>query len=91
MGFSNPGVPWSEVERRLSDRWDDVDPMARRARRADLPGDGGDSPAWSHHREAYEAPPELAGAAADPERRLGAVPYAELHCHSSFSFLDGAS
>ncbi len=91
MGFNNPGVPWSEVERRLSDRWDDVDPMARRARRADLPGDGGDSPAWSYHREAYQAPPELAGAAADPERRSGAVPYAELHCHSSFSFLDGAS
>ena len=22
---------------------------------------------------------------------LGAVPYAELHCHSNFSFLDGAS
>jgi error-prone DNA polymerase len=91
MGFNNPGVPWSEVERRLSDRWDDVDPMARRARRADHPGDGGDSPAWSHHREAYEAPPELAGAAAEPTRRSGAVPYAELHCHSSFSFLDGAS
>ena len=24
-------------------------------------------------------------------RRPGAVPYAELHCHSNFSFLDGAS
>jgi error-prone DNA polymerase len=84
-------VPWSEVERRLSDRWDDVDPMAARARRADHPGDGGDSPAWSHHREAYEAPPELAGAAAAPRRGSGTVPYAELHCHSSFSFLDGAS
>jgi error-prone DNA polymerase len=91
VGFNNPGVPWSEVERRLSDRWDDADPMARRSRRADHPGDGGDSPAWSHHREAYEAPPELAGAAAEPQRRAGTVPYAELHCHSSFSFLDGAS
>jgi error-prone DNA polymerase len=91
VGFNNPGVPWSEVERRLSDRWDDADPMARRSRRADHPGDGGDSPAWSHHREAYEAPPELAGAAAEPQRRPATVPYAELHCHSSFSFLDGAS
>ena len=90
MGFNNPGVPWSEVERRLSDRWDDADPMARRSRRADHPGDGGDSPAWSHHREAYEAPPELTEAAA-PRPRTGTVPYAELHCHSSFSFLDGAS
>ncbi len=24
-------------------------------------------------------------------RRVGSVPYAELHCHSNFSFLDGAS
>ena len=25
------------------------------------------------------------------ERRVSATPYAELHCHSTFSFLDGAS
>ena len=24
-------------------------------------------------------------------RPTGAIPYAELHCHSNFSFLDGAS
>src|SRR3712207_9537183 len=28
---------------------------------------------------------------AGPPRRSGATPYAELHCHSNFSFLDGAS
>ncbi len=43
---------------------------------------GGDSPAWSRKRQPYEA---LVA------RRSGAVPYAELHCHSNFSFLDGAS
>src|SRR4051794_29148284 len=43
---------------------------------------GGDSPAWSRKRQPYE--PVL-------ERRPGRVPYAELHCHSNFSFLDGAS
>src|SRR5262249_20426532 len=43
---------------------------------------GGDSPAWSRKRQPYEAV---------VERRAGAVPYAELHCHSNFSFLDGAS
>jgi error-prone DNA polymerase len=32
------------------------------------------------------SPPKLA-----PPRRRGRVPYAELHCHSTFSFLDGAS
>lgn len=47
------------------------------------PGDGGDSPAWSRKRGAYQ-----------PEgvRRSGSsVPYAELHAHSAYSFLDGAS
>jgi error-prone DNA polymerase len=50
-----------------------------------LPGaDGGDAPAWSRKREAYEPPPVLPPPG-------GGVPYAELHCHSNFSFLDGAS
>ncbi len=44
---------------------------------------GGDSPAWSRKRQQYEAPPIAAAA--------GGVPYAELSCHSNFSFLDGAS
>ena len=91
MGFNNPGVPWSEMERRLSDRWDDVDPLAARARRGDHPGDGGDSPAWSYHREAYEAPAELLAEVDRARGRPTSVPYAELHCHSAFSFLDGAS
>jgi error-prone DNA polymerase len=46
-------------------------------------GDGGDSPAWSRKRGAYEA--------ADVERSGAGVPYAELHAHSAYSFLDGAS
>ncbi len=46
-------------------------------------GDGGDSPAWSAKRGAYEPPAVI--------RRTSTIPYAELHCHSSFSFLDGAS
>ncbi|WP_045878296.1 error-prone DNA polymerase [Pseudofrankia sp. DC12] len=68
-----------------------------------LEGDGGDAPAWSRHREPYQPAPELvaaataarvqgagrAGAAAGPGP--AAAPYAELHCHSAFSFLDGAS
>ena len=46
--------------------------------------DGGDSPAWSRKRSAYQAPSDIAW-------RAGTVPYAELHCHTNFSFLDGAS
>jgi error-prone DNA polymerase len=76
VGFNNPDVPWSELERTLSDR-------PRPRTRPDW-ANGGDSPAWSHHRPTYEPPPDL-------RRAVGATPYAELHCHSHFSFLDGAS
>ncbi len=80
MGWGNPVVPWSEIARRLSD--------GRPAGPKDAAGypgaDGGDSPAWTRHRQPYEPPP-LARSATP------VVPYAELHCHSNFSFLDGAS
>jgi error-prone DNA polymerase len=77
MGWSN-GPSWAEMERVLNSK----------PRRAGMPlpeptGDGGDSPAWSRKREAYERP--------DDERVRSAVPYAELHAHSAYSFLDGAS
>ena len=128
VGFNNPDVPWSEIERRLSDRpggaaaptpeghpddsaesprpigshggraqgpgpdlaqgsaaaWWARDPLARRHREPAHPGDGGDSPAWSRKRAGLRA-----AAGAGPP--VGAMPYAELHCHSNFSFLDGAS
>ncbi|MBE7189939.1 PHP domain-containing protein, partial [Jatrophihabitans endophyticus] len=78
MGFENPDVPWRELERRLSGRPD------LHARLARQPGDGGDSPAWSRKRDAYVP--------VEGRRRAAArVPYGELHAHSSFSFLDGAS
>jgi error-prone DNA polymerase len=78
MGWRNPPVTWSELEGRLSDQW--ATPLDQ----SHWPGaDGGDSPAWSRKRDKYEA---LA-----LERRRAATPYAELHCHSNFSFLDGAS
>ena len=46
--------------------------------------DGGDSPAWSAKRDEYRRPDD-----ARPARSR--VPYAELHAHSAYSFLDGAS
>ncbi|MCU1439507.1 MAG: error-prone polymerase [Rhodoglobus sp.] len=79
MGWNNPPVPWSEFEKRLSD-------ASRPGSAPPVGADGGDSPAWSYKRKAYQAPPD---AAARPEADI--VPYAELHAHSSFSFLDGAS
>ena len=83
VGFNNPSMPWSELERRLSG-------AAAPTAGSDGPGDrpewanGGDGPAWSRRREAYEPPARLAAPAS-------AVPYAELHCHTNFSFLQGAS
>ncbi|MGI5507400.1 error-prone DNA polymerase [Lentzea sp. CA-135723] len=47
--------------------------------------------AWSRTRGTYVPPPDLRGrpvVQSMPSRR---VPYAELHVHSTFSFLDGAS
>ncbi|WP_214367480.1 error-prone DNA polymerase [Pseudonocardia sp. H11422] len=79
MGFNNPDVSWSELEAVLSGRVRDGTGLTGVA----PIGDGGDSPAWSRKREPYRAP-ELPG----PSVR---TPYAELHCHSNFSFLDGAS
>jgi error-prone DNA polymerase len=76
MGWSNPPIPWSEFERRLSE-------VSRPGSTPPAGADGGDAPAWSHKRGAYR-PPELGS----PQQ---VVPYAELHAHSSFSFLDGAS
>ena len=46
-------------------------------------GDGGDSPAWSRRRGGYER--------RGLERSGSRTPYAELHTHSAYSFLDGAS
>ncbi|MCS5720390.1 error-prone DNA polymerase [Herbiconiux sp. CPCC 203407] len=77
MGFNNPPVPWSELENALSDR----------RRPGSPPADGGDSPAWSTKRLPYDP-----GLLPPVEREAGPlVPYAELHAHSNFSFLDGAS
>ncbi|MEV6071625.1 error-prone DNA polymerase [Nocardia sp. NPDC052001] len=74
MGWHNGPPTWAELERVLSGR---PDPARR------VEGDGGDSPAWSRKREKYEA-----GTLA---RTAGpTVPYAELHTHSAYSFLDGA-
>ncbi|WP_349898114.1 error-prone DNA polymerase [Parafrigoribacterium soli] len=72
MGWNNPPIPWSELERGLSGR----PPLATSA---ESESEG----PWSRKRSAYEPLPL-------PEPVSG-VPYAELHAHSNFSFLDGAS
>jgi error-prone DNA polymerase len=90
MGFNNPDMPWTQVEALLSGRKRDG-----RAPGSPSWNAGGDSPAWSRKRQPYQPGPVTD----DPDRTLPLprpdlarrVPYAELHCHSNFSFLDGAS
>src|SRR5918999_1616980 len=76
MGWQNPPLPWSELERRLAGRPPPPNQPAG--------ADGGDAPAWSARRQPYQ-----------PRRRSrpgpAEVSYAELHCHSNASFLDGGS
>jgi error-prone DNA polymerase len=86
MGFNNPSWTWSQLEAALSGT--NGAGAGAKGRDGRAPGSpswnaGGDGPAWSRKRQPFEAD----GTA----RRAGTVPYAELHAHSNFSFLDGAS
>jgi error-prone DNA polymerase len=74
MGWSNPPIPWSEFEQRLSGTF--------------IPEpDGGDAPGWSRKRTPFASDVHVTAATRSPDH----VPYAELHAHSAYSFLDGAA
>jgi len=90
VGWSNPPQSWSELERAMSGRR--AAPAQQPApappgRRPSLDHPGDDSaPGYSQKRPAYHPPEGRPGSPDEPY-----VPYAELHVHSDFSFLDGAS
>ncbi len=87
MGWSNPPQSWSELERKMSGRHAASEPPAPPERPPRLEHGGDDSaPGYSHKRPAYRVPEARADAPAEPY-----VAYAELHAHTDFSFLDGAS
>ena len=75
MGWDNPPLPWREFERRLS--W----------------GKGaGQAPGGPDVGAGHQPGPEGAPRPVIPLPAGPASPaWAELHCHSSYSFLDGAS
>ena len=77
MGFNNPAMPWRELERRLSDRHFDL---------TDGPHDEARGIYASN-----DASTERFVGSQKGQRTRAVVPYAELHAHSHFSFLDGAS
>ena len=79
MGWHNPPISWAELERRMSGRAEPRLPPTE-----DNP-EGDSAPGFTRRRTHYRPHPL-------PERpNEPLVPYAELHCHSDFSFLDGAS
>ena len=94
MGWNNPPIPWKEFERRLS--WHskpagepeagEPDPVPEGARVLKL---AGSQPAKPSHNAA-DRPASTADRPASTADGRGPA-WAELHCHSSYSFLDGAS
>ncbi|MGV8911018.1 MAG: error-prone DNA polymerase [Rhodoglobus sp.] len=88
--WSNPPIPWRQLERTLSG-FGAVTPIGEA-------GDGRAMSLVSSKRAPYVAPQAQPDALhegllnlSEAESEIEAVPYAELHAHSSFSFLDGAS
>src|ERR1700712_3007839 len=81
MGWNDGPSSWGEMQRVLTSK-----PRRAGSRLPEPTGDGGDSPAWSRKRGSYEAPDRTRDGST-----LGSTPYAELHAHSAYSFLDGAS
>ena len=79
MGWHNPPLSWNDLERTLSGEESPPSPPPA----AEPRGQRTDAGPVSHRRK--RTPPV---AVPRPE---SAVPYAELHAHSSYSFLDGAS
>src|SRR5438445_158032 len=81
MGWSNGPQSWKEFHNRLAD-----------GRPRNVPvGADGDSPAWSRKRQPYEPPADQMEGSQRSASLLSRTPYAELHCHTAYSFLDGAS
>ncbi|MHB8671150.1 MAG: error-prone DNA polymerase [Acidimicrobiales bacterium] len=78
MGWRNPPIRWAELEARLSDR--PIGPAGPAAPAG--PGSRAEPPPPAPPPARHTARARLSGPKAN---------YAELHCHSNFSFLDGAS
>jgi len=89
VGWGNGPPSWAEMERVLNSK-----PRRSGMSLGEPHADGGDSPAWSRKRGPYEPTGEhpLRSTESNGERLTrSTVPYAELHAHSAYSFLDGAS
>lgn len=87
MGWNNPPIPWQQLHDILEGKEVSAEDLRGAGRtgagRKPIEHDGGDSPAWSRKRGPYIPLPVPSAPTA--------VAYAELHAHSHYSFLDGAS
>jgi error-prone DNA polymerase len=103
MGWDNPPVPWREFEKRLSWRQDsretrEADDSGRSAQAAEvarpvtrLPLAGEDGAGRRGEEGRREGQQEESRAGVVRHLAGEEFPWAELHCHTSYSFLDGAS
>ena len=89
MGWSNSPLSWNEFERTLSARAPDAEPTGRHKRSGSHATPRPPGPQEGHGASETRAVPETRAAPEPSDERR--VPYAELHAHSQFSFLDGAS
>jgi error-prone DNA polymerase len=84
MGFQNPPIPWAEFARLVDGR--------SRTRTGVVGAGVGAVRRYEPKPERRPDPkPERRRPSARAGSRALATPYAELHCHSNASFLDGAS
>ena len=98
MGFSNPRTPWSQLAQRLEGKHP-TDRQRPDENTTDKHADGSDAPAFSRpDRYRVSVGPggsdsvgRYSGPGQGPILRTSTIEWAELHVHSQFSFLDGAS
>jgi error-prone DNA polymerase len=88
---AKPAGPPEQADPDQADSGNQPVPL-RRGHGSDRGPDGGDSPAWTRTRPAYQPSPNHPTMYRSRQSGGSApVGYAELHAHSSFSFLDGSS
>jgi error-prone DNA polymerase len=84
MGWDNPPVSWAELRRRMSWRADGQ-------LSGPEPADGQPRPTTSLSQRRGPDNADVTTTWLAPAPETECVPWAELHCHSAFSFLDGAA
>ena len=87
MGWQNPERPWNEMERILSGRGTPSDSPTGQASAERAAA----AKAAAEKAAAEKAAAQEAANAAEDHHAPDRIPYAELHTHSHYSFLDGAS